>query len=136
MSAQEIGHSWRITIEDLKIDAHIGINPDELHSSQEIGVDITVDIRPGSPSGPAPFVPESSEETDEKTVCYDAIARTIVKLAAGKHWRLAEELAQQIAEACFADGRITRAQVRVRKPAAIPRAAWAGVECLAVRSEY
>jgi dihydroneopterin aldolase len=56
-------------------------------------------------------------------------------IADAGHIDLVETFAERLAQACFADARVTRARVRVEKPLALaPHAAAAGVEITAVRA--
>ncbi|HEY4276382.1 MAG TPA: dihydroneopterin aldolase [Rhizomicrobium sp.] len=63
-----------------------------------------------------------------KVVDYGVIETRIRELIAEGHVRLVETLAERIAAACFADGRVKTARVRVEKLHALSNAESAGVE--------
>ena len=69
------------------------------------------------------------------TVNYETIGQSARAIADEGHIDLVETFAERLAQACFADARVTRARVRVEKPLALaPHAAAAGVEITAVRA--
>jgi dihydroneopterin aldolase len=63
-----------------------------------------------------------------RVVDYEAVANAVRAIVAAGHVRLVETLAERIAEACLADGRVVSARVRVEKLDIFPDAASAGVE--------
>jgi dihydroneopterin aldolase len=61
-------------------------------------------------------------------VDYEQVANQIRAIVAAGHVRLVETLAERIAEACLADGRVLLARIRVEKLDIFPDATSAGVE--------
>jgi dihydroneopterin aldolase len=82
--------------------------------------------------------PRSTQPTTlfpSTTLFRSTIGESARAIAAEGHIDLVETFAERLAQACFADDRVTRARVRVEKPLALaPHAAAAGVEITAVRA--
>ncbi len=77
--------------------------------------------------------PKAGRDVLEDTVSYDELVGHVRKLADNGHVTLVETLAENIAQACLKDRRITKITVRVEKmdiyPFAVP-----GVEIVRVQS--
>jgi dihydroneopterin aldolase len=112
----------KIFVVGLKIEAEIGVYRHERGRPQPLVVDVELDV------------PTAGAERLAETVNYETIAETARTVAAQGHIKLVEAFAEQLARACLADERVTRARVRVEKPMALaPQAAGAGVEVTVVR---
>jgi len=109
----------RILIEGLRVSCVIGVNESERTAKQEVVLDIALhaDVRAAG---------RSDDIAD--TVDYGAVARSVAEHVAGSSFRLLEALAESVADVCLADARVTRVDVRVRKPGALRLADTAGVE--------
>ena len=109
----------RILIEGLRVRCVIGVNERERRAKQEVVIDIALhtDLRAAG---------RSDDIAD--TVDYGAVARRVVERVAGSRFRLVEALAESVADTCLADARVSRVDVRVRKPGALRLADGAGVE--------
>jgi dihydroneopterin aldolase len=113
----------KVFVRGLAIDAHIGVYKHEKGRSQRLVIDVELDVA----------VTDWSALSE--TVNYEAIAAKARRVAAEGHRGLVETFAHHLAEACFEEPKVTRARIRVEKPAALaPDAAAAGVEITAVRS--
>ena len=109
----------RILIEGLRVRCVIGVNERERRTEQEVVLDITLhtDVRAAG---------RSDDIAD--TVDYGALARSVAEHVAGSSFKLLEALAESVTDICLADARVTRADVRIRKPAALSLADSAAVQ--------
>jgi dihydroneopterin aldolase len=107
-----------VFIRNLELLAHIGVYRHEEGRMQpvRINVDLATD--------------DSADIRDmlENVVDYAVIEGRIRAIIAEGHVRLAETLAERIAEACFEDSRVKTARVRVEKLHALSGAEAVGVE--------
>lgn len=112
----------KVFVRGLHLDAEVGVYPHERGRLQPLVVDVELDVA------------AAGFERLSDTIDYTTVATAARELAASGHIELVEVFAERLAEACFADPRVTRARVRVEKPQALaPEAAAAGVEITAVR---
>ena len=112
----------KVFVRGLAVDAHIGVYKHEKGRTQQLVIDVELDVAVTDWSSLA------------ETVNYEVIAAKARKVAEG-HRGLVETFAHHLAEACFEEPKVTRARIRVEKPSALaPDAAAAGVEITAVRS--
>ena len=109
----------RILIEDLRVRCVIGVNERERRAEQEVVIDITLH---------ADLSAAGRSDDIADTVNYSAVTESVVEHVAGSRFRLVEALAESVADICLANARVTRVDVRVRKPAALRPADSAGVE--------
>ena len=112
----------KVFVRGLKVEAWIGVYDHEHGRQQPLVIDVELDVA------------ASHCEQLGDTVNYETILQAAQEIAAEGHIDLVETFAERLAQACFDDGRVTRARVRVEKPLALaPHAAAAGVEITAVR---
>jgi dihydroneopterin aldolase len=112
----------KVFVRGLKVEAWIGVYDHEHGRQQPLVIDVELDIA------------ASHCEQLGDTVNYETILQAAQAIAAEGHIDLVETFAERLAQASFADSRVTRARVRVEKPLALaPHAAAAGVEITAVR---
>lgn len=111
--------NWRIFISNLKLKGLIGIYPAEKIEPQSIIINVSVMYRAATPQDNA---------AAEQVVCYQKIVNGIQELVVDRHIMYVENLAEEIAEQCLGDSRVTEVTVRVEKPNAIAEAASVGVE--------
>ncbi len=109
----------RVFVRDLVLAAEIGVHGHEHGQTQPVC--INVDLLADDQGAPEP-------EGIGQVVCYEAVVTAIRHIVSGGHIQLVETLAERIAEACLADGRVAAVRIRVEKPAAITEAAGVGVE--------
>ncbi|MDP1738087.1 MAG: dihydroneopterin aldolase [Caulobacter sp.] len=113
----------KIFVRGLEVQAEVGVYAHERGRTQPLVVDVELDVT------------AVHAERLSQTVNYETIAAAARHLAAEGHIELVEMFAEQLAERCLADPRVTRARVRVEKPLALaPDAQAAGVEITAVRA--
>ena len=109
----------RILIEGLRVRCVIGVSERERRAKQEVVIDVALhaDLRSAG---------RSDDIAD--TIDYSAVAESVVDHVAGSRFRLLEALAESVADVCLAHARVTRVDVRIRKPGALDLADSAGVE--------
>jgi dihydroneopterin aldolase len=107
-----------VFIRNLELLAHIGIHGHERGKPQPVRINVDLAVEDSA----------ALEDRLDSVVDYEAITAKIRALVAAGHINLAETLAERIAQACFADGRVKTARVRVEKLHALPGAESAGVE--------
>ena len=118
---------YRILIRDLRVELCIGVNPEELLSTQEVLVNIALDARRHWHKSP---------ESISEVVCYDSLARRLRQRFHGGRIALVEGMAEAIARECFAsDERVLAVWVRVEKPDAVASARSVGVEIRRCRED-
>ncbi len=108
-----------IFVQDLRIQARVGVNPDE-GAPQAILIDIWVGIED--------MTLAARSEKLKDTMDYVGIARTARKVVEKRHYPLVESLAAAIAQALLAQANTTWARVRIRKLDCLRHASAAGVE--------
>jgi 7,8-dihydroneopterin aldolase/epimerase/oxygenase len=114
----------RVFLRDLVLPASIGIHPHEHTGQQRVRINVDLAV-----------VDETAERgkmvgPDElrRVVDYEAIANRIRDIVGAGHVRLAETLAERIAQTCMLDGRVLTARIRVEKLDVFSEAVSAGVE--------
>jgi dihydroneopterin aldolase len=113
----------KVFVRALKVEAWIGVYDHEHGARQPLVIDVELDVA------------ATHCERIGDTVNYETIGEAARAIADAGHIDLVETFAERLAQACFADARVTRARVRVEKPLALaPHAAAAGVEITAVRA--
>jgi dihydroneopterin aldolase len=125
------GHVRRVFLRDLVLTASIGIHPHEQIGPQRVCINVSLVVedetaRRGEMVGPDEMA---------RVVDYAAVASRVRDLVKAGHVRLAETLAERIAETCLLDRRVVSACVRVEKLDVFPDAAAAGVEVVRRRSQ-
>lgn len=107
---------WRVLVRGLRVEAEIGLLPQEQGVTQPLSVDVEVDV-----DSPAVVVLADS-------VDYGGVAEDVRALAAAGPWRLVEHLAQRIAARVLMRPHAQAVTVRVLKTALLADAAAAGCE--------
>jgi len=107
-----------VFVRGLRLEAEIGVNPDEFGRRQPLIIDAEITLTP----------PERCEHIAE-TVNYELVVERAQAICAAGHVRLIETFAQRLAEALLAEPAAARVRVRIEKPQALaPHAQAAGVE--------
>ncbi len=109
-----------VFLRDMVLPASIGVYPHEHKAMQRVRINVDLGV-------------EDTQEAigrDElpRVVDYEKIANAVRAIVASGHVRLAETLAERIAEACLSDKRVRLARIRVEKLDIFADAASAGVE--------
>jgi dihydroneopterin aldolase len=113
-------------LRDLTLDASIGVHPHEHAAAQRVR--INVDLGVEDDSGQLLSRKPVGRDELSRVVDYEKLAETVRAIVRSGHVRLVETLAERIAEACLADGRVHLARVRVEKLDIFADATSAGVE--------
>ena len=108
----------RVFIRNLVLEASIGVHPHEHASRQRIRINLDLAV---TDDGPGP-------DQLARVVDYEAVASRVRSVVNAGHVRLAETLAERIAEVCLIDARVKLARVRVEKLDIFADAESAGVE--------
>jgi dihydroneopterin aldolase len=112
----------KVFVTGLKVQAEIGVYRHEIGRVQPLIVDVELDV------------PTGASDRLSETLNYETILQAAQALAAEGHIHLVETFAHRLASRCLADGRVTRARVRIEKPLALaPDAVAAGVEIVLER---
>ncbi|MEN8723440.1 MAG: dihydroneopterin aldolase [Alphaproteobacteria bacterium] len=108
-----------VFVNNLRLDAEIGIHPHEQNVKQPVivSVDLTV-TEQAAPVG----------DQIDSVLCYEGIVNIVHRVIDQGHINLVETMAEQIANACLVDERVQSTRVRVEKPAAFAAADSVGVE--------
>ena len=115
-----------VFLRDMVLAASIGVYPHEHAARQRVRINVGLaveDAAAGDPSQP----PVGADEL-ARVVSYETLAQRVRDIVAAGHVRLAETLAERIAESCLTDRRVRLARVRVEKLDIFADAASAGVE--------
>jgi len=107
-----------VFIRNLEVLAHIGIHGHERGKPQPVRINVDLAVEDTA----------ALEDRLDSVVDYESITAKIRTLIMTGHINLAETLAERIAQACFEDGRVKIARIRVEKLYALPGAESAGVE--------
>ena len=112
------GERVSVRVRGLRLDAEVGVYESEYGRKQPVSLSLEADVssdaaHPGGTLGEA--------------VNYAALAELARRITLSKHHDLLEDLAQEIADACFADPRITRLSLTIDKLAALEDAQSVGV---------
>ncbi|HEV7960858.1 MAG TPA: dihydroneopterin aldolase [Rhizomicrobium sp.] len=107
-----------VFIRNLELAAHIGVYAREEGRTQKvrINVDLATEDSP------------DIRDRLENVVDYHVIEKRIRAIIAEGHVRLAETLAERIADACFEDARVRTVRIRVEKLEALTNAESVGIE--------
>ncbi len=111
-------------IRDLPVACIIGVHPHERGSRQRLLVSLTLQ---------ADFSRAVASDALEDALDYTAMARKIHTLATEGGYHLIETLAERLADALFQDA-VTRLEVEVWKPSALPGTARVGVRAVRRRN--
>ena len=115
-----------ILIHDLAVDCIVGIHDWERRHPQRVFLDVemTYDVRPSAAS-----------DDFALTVDYDRASQLVEDLIVDGQYELIETMAERTAALLFAEFPVEAVRVRVRKPQALNKAAYAGVEIYRERGD-
>jgi dihydroneopterin aldolase len=123
----DVGRGLRhVFLRDMVLQASIGVHPPEHETTQRVRINVDL----GVVDDGARALSRTGVGRDDLTrvVDYEQIANAVRRIVSAGHVRLAETLAERIAEACLADPRVDLARIRVEKLDVFPDSASAGVE--------
>lgn len=111
----------QILIKDLLLRCIIGVNEFERREKQDVMVNVTIFSN----------LTEAAKTDDiRKTVDYKQITKDIIKLVESSEFFLVETLAENIAQSCLKQERISKVKVAVDKQGALRFARSVGVEII------
>lgn len=118
--------SDEIRINGLFLRTIIGINDDEREHKQDVRINLalSVDTRPAGRS-----------DDIKDAVNYRNVAKDVIDLVETSRFFLVERMAEEIAELCLRDPRVSAVRVSIEKPAALRFARSVGVSIQRRRSD-
>ena len=111
--------SDKILIKDLLIRGIIGIHDWEREKKQDILINIEME---------ADCQPAGLSDDFQDAVDYRSVAKSVIGLVESSQFFLVERMAEEIANICLEDSRVTSARVRVEKPGAVRFSRSVGIE--------
>jgi dihydroneopterin aldolase len=107
-----------VFVRDLLLVCRIGVHRHEEVRPQRVRINLDLAVR------------EDRELQDDlaNVVCYERITDAVRSVVAGRHIKLLETLAEEIAAICLADQRVRSVRVRIEKLDVFADAASVGVE--------
>jgi dihydroneopterin aldolase len=99
----------RIMLSGLRVRGRHGVYDFERAQGQDLVVDVVLELDLG---------PAARTDDVADTIHYGELAERLVAIVSGEPVNLIETLAERLAEACLADGRVDAATVTVHKPQA------------------
>ena len=107
-----------VFVRDLLLVCRIGVHRHEAIQPQRVRINLDLAVR------------EDRELQDDlmNVVCYERLTDAVRAVVAGRHIKLLETLAEEIAAICLADGRVQSVRVRLEKLDVFADAASVGVE--------
>lgn len=116
----------RIHIRDLLLRAIIGVNDWEREHKQDVLINITLYADLASAGG---------SDSIEDTVNYRTITKRVIVHVESSQRFTVEALAQDIAELCLEEARVSRVKVQLEKPGALRFARSVGVQIVRERGD-
>lgn len=96
----------KIFFRDMELQAHIGVHASEQGRSQNILVNVTLYIAPGT---------RPQKDSIDEVFDYDQVRTAVHRLIDGRHINLQETLVEEIADLCFAFDTIAGVRVSSEK---------------------
>jgi dihydroneopterin aldolase len=113
-----------VFLRDMVLHASIGIYPHEHAAAQRIRINVDLAVDDDAAMAGIPVGPDELA----RVVDYEKVADRVRGIVGAGHVRLAETLAERIADACLQDSRVRSARIRVEKLDIFADVASAGVE--------
>ena len=101
----------RVFVRDLELMASVGIFEVEKRYEQRIVISVDLDVADDY---------DGQSDRLEDVLDYGRIVSAIRAIVDSRHFHLIETLAERIAEACLADGRVNVARISIEKPDILP----------------
>ncbi len=114
----------QVFIEDLTLEASIGVYQHELTKKQPVQINIVMDLSP---------LERGASYNIGNIVCYDQTCQGVKAILDNGHIGLVEDMAEKIAAYCLEHIRVLRVDVRVSKPRAIKQTTHVGVRIVRVK---
>jgi len=116
----------RITIENLRLRAIIGINAWERKEKQDVVINLELELDGET---------ATARDAIEETLDYKSLAKTVIEEVEQSQFFLVEKLCDHILQIAMSDSRVKAARVRVDKPFALRFTDSVAVERAAERIE-
>ena len=116
----------KITIENLRLRAIIGINDWERETRQDVVVNVELELARDT---------VFARDVIDETVDYKRLNKRIIAEVERSSFFLIEKLCEHLLEVVMEDERVERTRVRVAKPGALRFTDSVSVECSAARTE-
>lgn len=116
---------YSIFLQDLVVEARVGIHAHEQNVTQRLSVSIDVEIEQAPPG----------RDDIHEVYDYERLVKTARQMALERHTNLLETLAERMAVACLAHPRVQLARVRLVKLDVLPGTAVLGLEVLRRRAD-
>ena len=113
-----------IHIRDMTLSCHIGVTDAERLRAQRLRLNVTLTLKPQT----------TPDDTIEQTINYGTLAKAIRDTVLNTNVCLLETLFEQVADVCFFDPRIRKAQIRIEKLDRYHDIAGIGIEMTRERS--
>ena len=115
-----------VFLRDMILPASIGVYPHEHRAPQRVRINVDLGVEDDG----ARLLSRARVGRDKlsRVVDYEKVAQAVRSIVSAGHVRLAETLAERIAETCLRDPRVQLVRVRIEKLDIFPDAASAGVE--------
>ena len=107
-----------VFIRDLLLSCRVGVHRHEEIAAQRVRINLDLAVREDRPL----------HDELANVVCYERITNAVRNAVAGRHIKLLETLAEEIATICLDDTRVRSVRVRVEKLDIFPDAMSVGVE--------
>jgi D-erythro-7,8-dihydroneopterin triphosphate epimerase len=108
----------RIIIKNLFLRTIIGINDDERANRQDVLINLTLE---------ADTRAAGKSDNIEDAINYRSVTKRVIELVESSRFFLVEKMAEEIAQLCLNDERVSQVTVSVEKPAALRFAKSVGV---------
>jgi FolB domain-containing protein len=103
-----------ILVDDLRLEFFIGVHSHERQARQEVAITVHMYVADAGPS--------RSDDLADHVSYADIVEALKERATSTRHIDLVETLAEEVADLAFADPRVERAIIEVRKTAIIPEA--------------
>jgi FolB domain-containing protein len=108
-----------VLVDDLRLELFIGVLPQERQARQEVAITVYMFVADAGPS--------RADDLAHHVSYADIVDKLKERARSPRHTNLVETLAEEVADLAFADPRVSRAIVEVRKTRIIPEARGVGV---------
>jgi len=113
----------RVMLRDLVVEVRLGVHPWERHPEKPQRIVINIDM----------YADDEPYAAAAEVIDYDRVRDAIRGWPSRPHTLHIETLLEELAQLCFADGRVRACRVSIEKPDIFNEAAGAGVEVFRLR---
>ena len=124
---RKINNTYKILINELTLDAFIGIHDFEKKKKQKISVSLSLDVNDNI---------SSIEHKIENFVSYEHIVADIKSILKRGHIDLLETLGEEIVDLCFKDERVLTVKIKLEKLEVFKETSSVGIEIFRKKKSY